>query len=189
MTPCPITPCPCKKSLSSFPVGPFSYWKVAVRSLWSLLFSRLNNPNSLSLSSQQRGSSPQIIAGASSGPAPTAPGLPYAEGSSAGCRPPRGVSPEQSRRAEPPCLTCWPCCFWCSPGHGWPSGLPAHIAGSRWASHPPVPPRPSPQGCSLSILLPAWIFARDFSDSCAGPCTWSCTFWKKKKYWSIFAVL
>jgi len=35
---------------------------------------------------------------ASSGPAPTAPGLSCAEGSRAGCRTPGGVSPEQSRR-------------------------------------------------------------------------------------------
>ncbi|GAB0178639.1 AN1-type zinc finger protein 5-like [Grus japonensis] len=31
--------------------APFGYWKAAIRSPWSLLFSRLNNPNSLSLSS------------------------------------------------------------------------------------------------------------------------------------------
>ena len=42
------SPVPCRKSQSSSLVGPFRYWKAAIRSLWSLLFSRLNNPNSLS---------------------------------------------------------------------------------------------------------------------------------------------
>jgi len=51
ITPCPISTCPCKKSLSSFLVGPLRYWKAAVRSPWSPLFPRLNSPNSLSLSS------------------------------------------------------------------------------------------------------------------------------------------
>ncbi|KAK4831309.1 hypothetical protein QYF61_016798 [Mycteria americana] len=53
--------------------APFKYWKAAIRSPRSLLFSRLNNPNSPSLSPQQRCSSPRIIFVASSGPAPTAP--------------------------------------------------------------------------------------------------------------------
>ena len=44
----------------SFLEAPFWYWKAAVRSPWSLLFSRLNSPNSLSLSSQERCSSPLI---------------------------------------------------------------------------------------------------------------------------------
>jgi len=48
-------------SLSSFLVGPFMYQKAAIRSPQSLLFSKLNSPNSLSFSSQERGSSPQII--------------------------------------------------------------------------------------------------------------------------------
>ncbi|KAK4827407.1 hypothetical protein QYF61_017837 [Mycteria americana] len=61
ITPCPITTCPCKKSLSSFLVGPFRYWKATIRFPRSLLFSRLNNPNSLSLPSQERCSSPLII--------------------------------------------------------------------------------------------------------------------------------
>ena len=68
------------------------YWKASMKSLWSLLFSRLNNPNSLSLSSQQRGSSPRIIFVASSGPSPTCPCLSCAEGSRAGCRTPGGIS-------------------------------------------------------------------------------------------------
>ena len=62
--------------------------QAALRCPRSLPFPRLNSPSSPSLSSQQRGSSPQIIAGASSGPAPPAPGLSCAEGSRAGCRAP-----------------------------------------------------------------------------------------------------
>ena len=39
------------KTLSSFFVGPFRYWKAAMRSAQSLLFSRMNSPNSLNLAS------------------------------------------------------------------------------------------------------------------------------------------
>jgi len=45
----------------SFLQGPFGYWKAALRSPCSLLFSRLKSPNTLSLSSQERCSSPWII--------------------------------------------------------------------------------------------------------------------------------
>jgi len=45
----------------AFLLAPFGYWKAGRRSLWSLLFSRLNSPNSLSLSSWERCSSPQIV--------------------------------------------------------------------------------------------------------------------------------
>jgi len=112
-----------KRSLPSFLAGPFRYWKAVIRSSQSLLFSRLNRPNSLSLSSQQSCSSPQIIFAASSGPAPTAPCLSHTEGSRARCRTPGKVSLEQSRGTESPPLTCWPCCWGCSPEYGWPSGL------------------------------------------------------------------
>jgi len=61
----------------------------------NLLFSRLNSPNSLSRSSQERCSSPLIIFVACSGIAPTAPYLFCAEGSRAGWTPDR-VSPEKS---------------------------------------------------------------------------------------------
>ena len=73
--PCPVTPGPCHKPLSSSLADPFRHWQAALRSPCSLLFSRLNRPSSPSLSSRQRGSSPRIIAGASSGPAPTGPCL------------------------------------------------------------------------------------------------------------------
>lgn len=41
--------------------APFTYWKAAQRFSQSLLFSRLNNPNSLSLSPQKRSCSPIIF--------------------------------------------------------------------------------------------------------------------------------
>jgi len=85
---------------------PLQALAAALRSPCSLLFPRLNSPSSPSLSSQQRGSSPQIIAGASSSPAPTAPALSCAEGSRAGRRTPGGVSAEQGREAESPPLPC-----------------------------------------------------------------------------------
>lgn len=47
--PCPITTCPCQKSLSSSLAGPFRFWAAAPTAPWSLLFSRLDNPNILSL--------------------------------------------------------------------------------------------------------------------------------------------
>jgi len=61
-----------------------------LRSPQTLPFPSLSSPSSPSLSSQQRGSSPQVIAGASSGPAPTAPALSCAEDSRAGRRTPGG---------------------------------------------------------------------------------------------------
>jgi len=97
------------KSLSpSFLQAPFKYWKAAVRCPQSLLFSRLSSPSSPSLSSQQRGSSLRIIAGAPSGPSSTAPGLSCAEGSRAGCRTPGVVSAERGRGAESPPSPCAP---------------------------------------------------------------------------------
>ena len=79
------------KSPSPSPSQPLQTLAAALRSPRSLLFPRLSSPSSPSLSSQQRGSSPRIIAGASSGPAPTAPALSCAQGSRAGCRSPRVV--------------------------------------------------------------------------------------------------
>ena len=97
-----------KSPSPAFLQAQFKYWMVVVRSPHRLLFSRLNSPNSLSLSSQQRCSSPRIIFVASSGPAPTAPCPSCTEGSRAGCRTPGGVWPEWSRGAESPPL---PCCI------------------------------------------------------------------------------
>jgi len=103
ITPCPLTPCPCKKFLSSFLAGPFRYSQAVVRSPRSLLFPRLNSPISLSISSQQMGSSPQIISVASSGPTPTGACLSGAEGS-------RSLSHsfQITMRFKPPPLPCVP---------------------------------------------------------------------------------
>jgi len=49
--PCPVTTGLANEILPSFPVGPFRYWKAALRSPHSLLCSRLNRLNSFSLSS------------------------------------------------------------------------------------------------------------------------------------------
>ena len=49
--PCPITIHPSKQPYPSCIYAPFKYWKAAVRSPWSLLFSKLNKPSSLNLSS------------------------------------------------------------------------------------------------------------------------------------------
>jgi len=92
VTPWPITPRPCH-SPSPALLQPLQALAAALRSPQSLLLSRLSSPSSPSLSSQQKGSSPQITAVGSSSPAPPAPGLSCAEGSRAGCRTPRGVSP------------------------------------------------------------------------------------------------
>jgi len=88
---CSLQPLPLVLSLHALVKSPspsflqprFRYWKAALRSPQSLLFSRLNSTNSLSLSSQERCSSPRIHFVASSGPAPTGPCLSCAE--EAGC--------------------------------------------------------------------------------------------------------
>jgi len=54
ITHCPVTTGLAKKIFSIFPIGPLRYWKAAIRSPRSLLFSRLNSPSSLSLSLQER---------------------------------------------------------------------------------------------------------------------------------------
>ena len=81
---CPIATGPAKSLSPSFLQAPFKYWKAAIRSLHSLLFSRLNSPKSLYFSSQQRGSSPRIIVVTSSGPSLTGLWLSCAKGSRAG---------------------------------------------------------------------------------------------------------
>lgn len=60
--PCPVTTSLGKKRLSIFLVTFFKCWKAAIRSSWLLLFSRMNNHKSLSLSSYtKRCYSPQTI--------------------------------------------------------------------------------------------------------------------------------
>jgi len=171
------------ESLSpSFLYVPFRYWKAAIRCPCSLLSFRLNSSNSLSLFSKRGSPALGLFFWPSSGPAPTVPCVFCAEGSRAGHRTPGGVSPEQSRGTESPPSTCWPLCFWCSPGCGWPSGLWAHIVGSCLAFHPPVPPSPSPQGCSQSLHPPAFIDTRDCPNPNAGPYIWPCwTSWGSQR--------
>ena len=69
---------------------PLQVLEAATRFPWSILFSRLNSPNFLSLSSQQQGSTTLVVSVPSSGPTPTGPCLSCAEGSRAGRRTPRG---------------------------------------------------------------------------------------------------
>jgi len=114
------------------------YWKATIRSPHSLLFCRPNSPNSLSLSSQQRGSSPLTFFVASSGPAPTGPCLSCAEGSRAGHRTPRGVLPEWSRGAESP---------------PWPT---AHAAGDAAQNTVGL------QGCERTLLGHVELFIHQY---------------------------
>ena len=46
----------------------------------------------------------------------------------------RDGTPKQSRVAESPLLTCWPCFLWCSPGYNRLSGLRAQTARSSFSS-------------------------------------------------------
>jgi len=132
--PCPVTPhaCPSPSPALSQHLQALA---AALRSPCSLLLPRLSSPSSPSRSSQQRGSSPRIMAGASSGPAPTAPALSCAEGSRAGRRTPGGLS-RAGQRGRIPSLALCPRCWGFSPGPGSLSGLPALTAGSCPASHP-----------------------------------------------------
>lgn len=44
-------------------------------------------------------------------------------------------------------LTGWQCWAWCTPGYGWPFGLPQHSSGSVPICHQPEHQDPFPQGC------------------------------------------
>lgn len=79
--------------------------------------------------------------------------------------------------------TCCLCCFGCSPGQGWFSGVWAHIDRSWQALHAPNSPSPSPQDCSQSIPHPACSCARYCPDPCATPCTWPCWTW-----WCLYSL-
>lgn len=94
MPPSPLATGPAEHSVPIFPQGPSKSRSAAVRPPRGLLSSRLSNPNSLSLSSEQRGSSPRSISGASSALPPTAPGPSCAQEPRAGDRdePWRGCS-------------------------------------------------------------------------------------------------
>ena len=68
-------------------------------------------------------------------------------------RTPDGLSPERNRGAESPPSICWPRFSCCSPGYGWPSGLQAHFGGSCPAFYPSVPPSPSRQAHSNTVII------------------------------------
>lgn len=66
--------------------------------------------------------------------------------------------------------------FWCRLGYAWFtwfSGLQAHLASSCSVFHPPVL-GPSPQCCSQSAYCPAGTCVWDCFDLCAEPCSWPC---------------
>lgn len=145
---------------------PFRYRNAATMSPWNLLFCRLYNLNSLSLSSQQRSSSHvKSYLWPSSGLAPTGP-CRYVHDQRAEDSIPSRVSCERSRLGESPPLNSWSCLFWCSSGHCCLFGLEEHSAGSgevfqlQWNifiedSIQPISLSSSPQGCPLSICLPS----------------------------------
>lgn len=126
-----------------------------LRSPQSILLSRLNKPNSLTLSSQKRSPCHLPHSCCSSGLTPSGLHPICVWSHRAGCSTPGRVSLERSRGQESRPLIS-------GPGYNWPSGLWAHTNGSCWASHPSTPPNPSPQCFSQSFLHPA----------CS--CTWDC---------------
>jgi len=75
--------------------------------------------------------------------------------SSSGYSIPGEASPVQSRGTGSPPSLYWPWFFCCRPGYGWLSGPRGHIAASCPAHHPPLPPSPFQQGCTLSFHLPS----------------------------------
>ena len=92
------------------------------------------------------------------------------EDSTSGCSAPGEASPVQSRGVGSLPLNCWLCCFWCSPGYGWPSELREHIAGSCPASHPPVSLGLFQQGCAQCFHPSAFIGNGCCLDPGARPC-------------------
>ena len=167
--------------LSSFCVGPFQVLEGWYRVSLESSFLQAEQPQ-LSLFPHKR-SIPSLSSflWSSSGATTRVPCLSCAESSRAGRTTPGEISWEQSRGAESPRLTCWPH-FSCSPGYSWPFGLWAHVAGSCSASCQPVPPNPSPQGYSQSILCPDCFWAWDCPNPGAGPCTWPCwTSWRSEE--------
>lgn len=88
------------------------YWKATGRSPQSLLFSRPNHINCLSLVSWERSSSPLVIFMASSEPAWTGPCLSRAGHPRIECWMGRWGGVEGKNQLS----ACWPCFFLCSPG-------------------------------------------------------------------------
>ena len=131
-----------------------------MRSPCSLLFSKLNKPSSLSLSSQQRCCSPLSILVPSSGPTPAAPHPSCPGGPRPGHSTAGGAFQGQSRGAQPP-PSPLPAA---TPLLLQPRGLSAFRAAgahcclmSRFC--PLGPPGPSPQGCSQRVLLQAVLMS------------------------------
>ena len=128
----------------------------------------MNNPDSFSLSSQERCSTPQIIFVVLLWTHSNRP-MSF-QGSRAGLNTPGEISPEW--RGRIPSLDLLAMLLLTQPGISWPSGLRVHIVGSCPAFHPPVPPSPSQQGCSQSLHPPACIDSGDCPHTDAGPCPW-----------------
>lgn len=129
------------KGLSqSFSYFPFKYWKALKWCFKDSLEPFLlwaEQPESLSLSSHERCSTPLIcfvtLLWTSSSRTTS-----LCWGPHSGHRTSGEVSEEQSKGTESPPSTSCPHCFWCTPGHGWLSGL-QNIGGSCWASHQSTP--------------------------------------------------
>lgn len=85
---------------------PLRYWKASIRSPKSFLFFKLNNSNSLRLSSYVRVPSLLSLLWPSSGLAPIGPHLCYLGDPGAECSTPHHVSLEQSRGTKSPSSLC-----------------------------------------------------------------------------------
>jgi len=172
VTPCPITPRPCH-SPSPALSQPLQALAAALRSACSLLLLRLTSPSSPSLSCQQRGSSPCIIAGASSGPAPTAPALSCAEGSRAGRRTSVGSHQSGAEGHNPlPCPV--PTLLGMQPGAWlafWAASAHCQVMDSFSS---PSTPKSFSTGLPSIPSPPACMDTRGCSNPGAGPCTWPC---------------
>lgn len=137
----------------------------AIKSPQSLFFSRLNNSNSFSLSSQEWCSILVIILVASSGLCSKSMSL-LCWVPRAGCRVPGGS--QQMRGAESPPWPCCPCCFGCSPGQVWLSGLGVHISS--------LSPSSTPKSFSpgLLFIISQPVLIPGLLHPGAATCTWSC---------------
>lgn len=106
----------------TFQYALFKYWKATMRSPQTLLFSRLNNPNSQPIFLGEF-LKPSDHLCASSGTISIGAGPSRAEDPRTGCSSPAGVSRRWSKGGKSSPLACWPHCFGFSPGYGWPFGL------------------------------------------------------------------
>lgn len=152
-----------------------------MRSPQDLLFSRLNIPIFLSLSSQEKNNNNNKKIWSSLWPSCglslTGPHLSFTGGPKPGCSTPDGVSWGQGRRGQSLPSTCYSLLFWWSLGCSWPSGLhvlQACTADSCQAFCPPEHPSFSPQGCSQCVLLPVCTRVWNCPNPGTAPCTWTC---------------